>query len=79
MDEFFTRATIVKERVDRLCAEGRRLAVEPTHMDLERLDAINAEVELCVRSLEEIREEQLVAMLPQAKAAKRRWWIRWLR
>lgn len=64
--EFVTRAQLVKNRVDMLSAEARTAP-------LSRQEAIRDEVALCLRSLQEIREEQLLSMLPSPKP-KRRWW-----
>lgn len=72
MDEFFIRATAVKQRVDRLSAEARRCLRNP-----ERLAAIEAEMAQAVQALEDIREEQLVSMLPKPKRPP--WWRRLFR
>lgn len=66
--EFFHRAALVKNRVDRLTAEAR------TCTDRDRLAAIEREMQVCCDSMYAIREEQLLDMLPKPK--KKRWWRR---
>lgn len=67
-DEFYTRALLVKERVDRLYDEAKRTT------DESRLDAITAEMDQLLENLRDIREEQLIAQLP--KPSKPPWWRR---
>lgn len=72
--EFVRRAQAVKERVDRLSHEAARAAAAG---DLERLAAIQAEVEVCVDGLHDIREEQLAEQLREREPRRRRWFRRW--
>lgn len=69
MDEFFVRATLVKERIDRLVSEAQRATPE-------RVEAIAAEVDVLYANLVGIREEQLIAQLPAPKSTRKRWWRR---
>lgn len=69
-DDFFARATLIHTRVQRLACEAQTAPHE-------RVLAIRDEMEVCLQSLEDIREEQLLAQLtPEPPKPRRRWWRR---
>lgn len=71
LSERIAAIQMVTLRKDRLLAEGRVCE------DAERLRAINAELEVMVNALTEIREQQIVEQLERTKQKpKRRWWRR---
>lgn len=66
MDEFVIRARLVRERFSQLSAESERTS------DLERLRAIQREMDLLNDNMREIHVEQLQSMLPAPEPAKRK-------
>lgn len=74
MDEFFTRATVVHDHVEALKREAQGVT------DVERLSAIHDEMDVCLRSLEAIRAEQIFHYAELDKGPLRtHWWQIWRR
>jgi hypothetical protein len=71
--EYLLRAKAVKARVDRLGAEARAASAA---RDVARVEAIAAEMSVCLDSLHEIREEQLAEQLRASRPARRRFFGR---
>jgi hypothetical protein len=71
--ERLARAQLVKLEVDRLAAEAA------VSSDLDRIQAISAEMDVLYASLLEIRREQLVEQVERSQPKpKRSWWERLL-
>jgi len=66
------RAELVKLQMNRIDRRARRAADAG---DQAALAACAAEQDVLLESMEAIREEQLISMLPKPKP-RRRWWAR---
>jgi hypothetical protein len=73
MSEHLARAQLVKLEVDRLAAEAA------VSSDLDRIQAIGAEIAVLHASLIDIHREQLVELIERSRPKpKRSWWGRLL-
>jgi hypothetical protein len=75
VSEHLARIQLVHLEVGRLSSEGQ---VAARNGDLERLQAINAELDVLLESAREIRREQLREEIEwDQPKPKRRWWRFW--